>query len=52
MDLHAFVDDRLRVINGLTALAGQFHDRGDTTCSAEMMAIINSLRSYEELTVA
>lgn len=41
-NFHAFVDDRLRIINELTALAGRFHERGDTQCSAAMMAILDS----------
>jgi hypothetical protein len=39
---NAFVDDRLRIINELTALAGRFHERGDAQCSAEMMAILDT----------
>ncbi|WP_159840198.1 hypothetical protein [Nocardia sp. CY41] len=42
VDLHTYLDDRLRIINELTELAGKFHDRGDFQCSAEMMAILDS----------
>ncbi|MEU2106477.1 hypothetical protein [Nocardia sp. NPDC019255] len=41
------LDDRFRVLNELTALAGKFHERGDTQCSEEMMAILNSRRDFE-----
>ncbi|MGY4098059.1 hypothetical protein ACW2Q0_00600 [Nocardia sp. R16R-3T] len=48
MTIGEMLDDRLRVLNELTALAGKFHERGDTKCSDEMMAILNSRRDFQE----
>lgn len=48
MNLQAFLNDRLRVLNELTALAGEFKARGDVRCSDEMMAILDSRRDFEE----
>lgn len=47
MTIGELLDDRFRILNELTALAGKFHERGDTKCSAEMMAILESRKEFE-----
>jgi hypothetical protein len=47
MNIRELLDDRFRVLNELTALAGKFDERGDTQCSAEMMAILESRKAFE-----
>lgn len=48
VDLRTYLNDRLRILNELSALAGKFHERGDIRCSAEMTAILDSRLDLSE----